>query len=36
MTGEQLRALEGRLWRAADQLRANSALTATEYSFPVS
>jgi type I restriction enzyme M protein len=35
MTGEQLKALEGRLWKAADQLRANSKLTATEYSFPV-
>jgi len=35
MTGEQLRALENRLWSAADDLRANSKLTATEYSFPV-
>ena len=35
MTGEQLKALEGRLWKAADELRANSKLTATEYSFPV-
>ena len=35
MTGEQLSALESRLWTAADQLRANSKLTATEYSFPV-
>ena len=35
MTGEQLSALESRLWAAADQLRANSKLTATEYSFPV-
>ncbi|MFH6767525.1 class I SAM-dependent DNA methyltransferase [Gaetbulibacter aquiaggeris] len=35
MTGEQLKALEGRLWKAADDLRANSKLTATEYSFPV-
>ena len=33
MTGEQLSALESRLWAAADQLRANSKLTATEYSF---
>ena len=32
MTGEQLKALEGRLWKAADELRANSKLTATEYS----
>lgn len=35
MTGVQLKALEDRLWKAADQLRANSKLTATEYSFPV-
>ena len=35
MKGEQLKALEARLWKAADQLRANSKLTATEYSFPV-
>ena len=35
MTSEQLKALEGRLWKAADELRANSKLTATEYQFPV-
>jgi type I restriction enzyme M protein len=35
MTAEQLRQLEDKLWKAADQLRANSKLTATEYSFPV-
>jgi type I restriction enzyme M protein len=35
MTAEQLRQLENQLWTAADQLRANSKLTATEYSFPV-
>lgn len=35
MTGDQLRQLENQLWSAADQLRANSKLTATEYSFPV-
>ena len=35
MTGQQLKALEDRLWKAADDLRANSKLTATEYSFPV-
>lgn len=35
MTGNQLRKLEVELWRAADQLRANSKLTATEYSMPV-
>ena len=34
MTGQQLAALEETL-EAADQLRANSKLTATEYSFPV-
>lgn len=35
MQGKQLRRLEAELWRAADQLRANSKLTATEYSMPV-
>ena len=35
MTGEKLKALESRLWKAADDLRANSKLTATEYSIPV-
>lgn len=35
MRGDQLKLLENRLWTAADQLRANSKLTATEYSFPV-
>ncbi|MCF1420441.1 class I SAM-dependent DNA methyltransferase [Mangrovimonas futianensis] len=35
MSAEQLKALEDRLWKAADDLRANSKLTATEYSFPV-
>src|SRR5690606_34901245 len=35
MTGQQLKELESRLWKAADDLRANSKLTATEYSFPV-
>jgi type I restriction enzyme M protein len=35
MTANQLKELEKRLWEAADQLRANSKLTATEYSFPV-
>ncbi|MCB9247046.1 MAG: N-6 DNA methylase, partial [Ignavibacteriales bacterium] len=33
--GKQLRKLEAELWRAADQLRANSKLTASEYSMPV-
>lgn len=35
MTGEQLKQLESRLWKTADDLRANSKLTASEYSFPV-
>ncbi len=35
MQGKELRKLEAELWRAADQLRANSKLTATEYSMPV-
>lgn len=35
MQGKQLRKLEAELWRAADQLRANSKLTAAEYSMPV-
>lgn len=35
MTGFELKKLEDKLWQAADQLRANSKLTATEYSFPV-
>ena len=34
MQGKQLRKLEAELWRAADQLRANSKLTASEYSMP--
>jgi type I restriction enzyme M protein len=32
---ENIEKLEGRLWEAADQLRANSKLTSTEYSMPV-
>jgi type I restriction enzyme M protein len=35
MQGTQLRKLETELWRSADQLRANSKLTASEYSMPV-
>jgi len=35
MQGIQLKKLEAELWRAADQLRANSKLTASEYSMPV-
>lgn len=35
MTNDILRKLEAELWRAADQLRANSKLTASEYSMPV-
>jgi hypothetical protein len=31
MQGKQLRKLEAELWRAADQLRANSKLTASEW-----
>lgn len=32
---ERLRKLEDRLWKAADQLRANSSLAASQYSIPV-
>jgi len=32
---ERLRQLEARLWKAADQLRANSSLAASQYSTPV-
>lgn len=32
---ERLRQLEDRLWKAADQLRANSSLAASQYSIPV-
>lgn len=35
MDAELLKQLENKLWDAADQLRANSKLTASEYSFPV-
>jgi type I restriction enzyme M protein len=35
MQGKQLRKLEAELWRAADQLRANSKLTASEYAMPI-
>lgn len=35
MTAEDLKQLEARLWKAADDLRANSKLNASEYSFPV-
>ncbi|HEY5123185.1 MAG TPA: class I SAM-dependent DNA methyltransferase [Ignavibacteria bacterium] len=35
MTSKQLKKLEAELWRAADQLRVNSKLTATQYSMPV-
>lgn len=35
MTKEQLQKLEADLWRAADNLRANSDLKASEYSTPV-
>ena len=35
MDYQELKQLEDDLWEAADQLRANSKLTATEYSMPV-
>ena len=35
MNSKELRSLEKRLWESADTLRANSKLTATEYSFPI-
>jgi type I restriction enzyme M protein len=35
MQGKKLRQLELELWKAADQLRANSKLTASEYAMPV-
>lgn len=35
MQGKKLKQLENELWKAADQLRANSKLTATDYSMPV-
>jgi type I restriction enzyme M protein len=35
MTRDQLKQLENDLWRAADNLRANSDLKASEYSIPV-
>lgn len=35
MDYQELKQLEDDLWEAADQLRANSRLTAAEYSMPV-
>jgi type I restriction enzyme M protein len=35
MTAEQLKELEGNLWKAADKLRADSGLKASEYSTPI-
>lgn len=35
MKPEELKQLEDSLWEAADRLRANSKLNATEYSMPV-
>ena len=35
MFAEGLKQLEADLWEAADQLRANSKLTATEYTMPI-
>ena len=32
---QDIKKIEGDLWEAADQLRANSKLTASEYSMPV-
>lgn len=32
---EKLKQLEDRLWKAADELRANSSLAASQYSLPV-
>ena len=35
MTKEQLKNLEEKLWKAADKLRADSDLKASEYSTPI-
>ncbi len=35
MTNEQLKDLKDRLWKGADQLRANSGLKSTEYATPI-
>ncbi len=35
MDNQELKLFEDDLWEAADQLRANSKLTASEYSMPV-
>ncbi|WP_315821675.1 type I restriction-modification system subunit M N-terminal domain-containing protein [Paraflavitalea speifideaquila] len=35
MTAEQLKALEDRLWQAADRLRVDSGLKASEYATPI-
>jgi type I restriction enzyme M protein len=35
MTSNGIQAIENRLWAAADELRANSKLKASEYSVPV-
>lgn len=35
MTQQQIKQLEKELWDAADELRANSKLTAAEYKDPV-
>lgn len=35
MQGKQFRQLEAELWRAVDQLRANSKLMATQYFMPI-
>jgi type I restriction enzyme M protein len=35
MTSEQLKELEDRLWQAADKLRVDSGLKASEYATPI-
>ncbi len=35
MTSEQLKKLEDRLWQAADKLRVDSGLKASEYATPI-
>jgi len=35
MTADQLKELEDRLWQAADKLRVDSGLKASEYSTPI-
>jgi len=35
MTNKQIKDLKDRLWKGADQLRANSGLKSTEYATPI-